>query len=857
MNSEKGKSNSVVSEGGSTLDVYVTRLSLTQKLVACISVPIVMVVVLAWFSHINANKLLETTAWVSHTYEAIGRGHVLEKLIVDMETGERGFLIVGKKSFLEPFDSAIDRWGEESEELKYLVADNPEQVRRVSRVIFLQKKWIERAATPEILLRQKVRIGAISESSFSMADVVNLIDAGEGKRIIDEIRAELNGFIEVEEALVEQRIESAVDSADSLFFQSMAGVLLAIMLSTFLAIFFLRSILSSLGNILSAISRVGAGDFSRPVEVSSKDEVGELAKSFNSMALALQESIDTAGRNSIYLEEKNSDLVRVSQYKAEFLATMSHEIRTPMNGVLGMLGLLLKTDLSESQRRKAAMAHSSAKHLLVTINDILDFSKVDSGKMELDIVDFDLRLLLGDVAESFAFWAQEKGLEVIVNTIGIEHSMVKGDPGRIRQIINNLAGNSIKFTPSGEISIRADLSKIDNGGLLLCCEIRDTGIGIPADQQLKLFEPFSQLDASTTRKFGGTGLGLSIVKKLCELMEGGVRVSSVPGEGSRFIFSVKLMQSEESRYVIPQVNMKALSLLVVDHNSTSRKMLCEQLRHWGAKVRGLEEGGAVIDALEQWDEERPPLFDAIFIDAHLADMDGEKLAKKIRSNAHFDVIKLVMMTSMAHRGDATFYAERGFNAYFAKPATTSDLFDALAVLVEDAEALSDVKPLVTHHYLESLRNNSRPEGEPVPMAYQAPEDAAIAWPENVRLLLVEDNRINQEVVKGILEDVDLVADVVGDGELALTALRDVNEGAPYTLVLMDCQMPVLDGYEATRMIRRGEAGEQYKQVPVIALTANSMQGDREKCLDAGMSDYLSKPIDPDDLENMLKKWLIQ
>ena len=545
---------------------------------------------------------------------------------------------------------------------------------------------------------------------------------------------------------------------------------------------------------------------------------------------------DISAQKSL-MEDREQALAQANEsteLKASFLASMSHEIRTPMNGVLGMLNLLQRAKLTEQQQRYVSLAHSSAGSLLTLINDILDFSKVEAGKLELENIDFDLRSQLGEFAETMALRAQEKDLEVILDLTRIEQSMVMGDPSRLRQILTNLVSNAIKFTSQGEIVIRAGLKNAGEMGLILYCSVSDTGIGISKAKQPQLFDAFTQVDASTTREYGGSGLGLAIVKQLCELMHGSIGVSSREGHGSCFEFSVTLQPSEQSVRVMPSVSIKDTHILIVDDNATNRLVLHDQLQHWGARVSEAADGASALALLNQQLQDPFPI---AILDMQMPGMNGAALGRAIRADQRFDNMRLIMMTSMAERGDARYFAELGFAAYFSKPTTTSDLFNALAVVLEGGEALTSAKPLVTHHHLHTLHN---------------PEQALRP---DARLLLVEDNSINQEVALGILRELGYSADVSNNGQEACDALRRAPADAPYELILMDCQMPIMDGYQATETIRNNQHDSRHRKIPIIAMTANAMKGDREHCLAAGMSDYLSKPVDPEQLLNKLNQWL--
>jgi PAS domain S-box-containing protein len=517
-----------------------------------------------------------------------------------------------------------------------------------------------------------------------------------------------------------------------------------------------------------------------------------------------------------------------SAAKSEFLANMSHELRTPMNGVIGMTGLLLETPLTDEQRRYSEIVRASGAALLGVINDILDFSKIEAGKLDLETLDFDLTTLLDDFAATLAVSAHQKGLEFLCATDPAVPAWLRGDPGRLRQILTNLAGNAIKFTAAGEVVVWVSVVESQANDVVLRFSVHDTGIGIPADKIGLLFSKFSQVDASTTRRFGGTGLGLAISKQLAELMGGAIGVTSEAGRGSEFWFTARLETPGERRTAArgrPR-ELAGVRVLIVDDNATSREILSTRLDWWGMRPSVAENGPAALDALERACDEQDP-FQIAIVDMQMPEMDGEMLGRTIKATARLSGTRLLMLTSLGTRNAEARLRAVGFTAQATKPVRTEELKVMLMLAMAEPDEAGLPQPIVT---LDPTRETKRR------FAGRA-----------ARILLAEDNVTNQQVALGILGRLGLHADAVANGEEALRAVATI----PYDLVFMDVQMPHMDGLEATAQIRktRGSA------LPIIAMTAHAMQGDRDRCFEAGMNDYITKPISPQALIEALEKWL--
>ncbi|CAI4030667.1 putative Histidine kinase [Nitrospira tepida] len=730
------------------------------------------------------------------------------------------------------------------------------------------------AGPPSLLSRSETRsfpAATLSQLGYRLPESSRARDRGSFLADHDELLigfAKSTGFRTFEglgwTILVAQDREDAFGQVKTLRRVFLGLLVITTLLVLAVAYLLSRHISIPIQSLTHLADRIAAGDLSQTIGVMGTDEVGTLARSFNRMTEDLRRSRDELVRANEAMESARDRALEVSRLKSQFVANMSHEIRTPMNGVLGMTELLLTTALTDRQRHFVDTIHRSATALLHTINDILDFSKIEAGKLELETVSFDVGETVEDVVELVAERAQRKGLELLCSIPRTVPSTLEGDPGRLRQILINLLGNAIKFTERGEVGLSVSVLEDHSSTVKLRVEITDTGIGISPEAQRQIFEPFCQADNSSTRKYGGTGLGLSIAKQLVELMQGEIGVESTEGRGTTFWFTSRFAKPEtrEPASAFDQSELPDLTgrrILVVDDNRSNREILQDRIAEWNLSPSGASTGEEAFAVLKEAAQSGRP-FHVALLDHPMPESDGVELARRIKADPELAGTGLILLASVTGLGDHQPVMETGVEAVLVKPVRRSLLIRALLNLLRRPGADGP--------------DSRRTAGAPVSEAGTSPPSETFP----LKVLVAEDNSVNQEVARLMLEDLGCSVEIVQNGVEALEAATR----SRHDLIFMDCQMPDMDGFAATRAIRLREDSQRSMvnrqssekagptgpsspmthdrspmtppRVPIIALTAHAIQGDRERCLAAGMDDYLAKPFTRRQLAEVMRRW---
>jgi signal transduction histidine kinase/DNA-binding response OmpR family regulator len=775
---------------------------------------LIFILLIASVSYQSTVKLTETAAWRSHTYQVLKALKEVISSIQDAETGQRGFLITGEERYLEPFYSAEKSIDQNVQNLINLTQDNPLQQERLSLLQPLIRgpdgKFAELKETIEVRKTQ------------GFAPVLKIVLSDQGKLLMDKIRRRIAIMTFEEDRLLKLRSREAAETADEALLIIGLGASLSFILLITIGLWITASIAAPLKNLSTVAKRIGIDadmdesnmdEFQLESDITEiqgrRDEIGVLAKAFTEMTESL--SLRTLELKDALLQAEHAN-----EIKSEFLANMSHEIRTPMNGILGMLKLLEHTELSGRQSDYTLKAQSATISLLTIINDILDFSKIEAGKMTIEHESFIFDDIMRDLSSILSSNLDRKNIEVLYNIDPQTPLSLIGDSLRLRQVLLNLAGNAIKFTKQGQVVLATRLINQDKSAFEIEFSVTDTGLGIPADKLDSIFSGFSQGESSTSRQFGGSGLGLAICTQLIELMGGTLQVESELGKGSRFFFTLKMPQGK--LIVKPSVSQK-MRVLIVDDGAMVRQVLQSMVQSNGWECDCVGSGMEAIELLQRSDA---PVYQMVLMDWRMPEMDGIETTRRIRQlSARQSSMPIVIMVTAHGREEVEKDSQQDsglLDGFLVKPITASMLFDSVKDAMSNGQEEKSTR----------IKETQRLQG--------------------LHLLVVEDNLLNQEVAKELLMAHGAEV-VIASGGIE-GKMRALDARVSFDAILMDMQMPDIDGLEATRQIRQHN---HMLSVPIIAMTANALQSDKDACLAAGMIDHISKPVE---LEGMIATILL-
>jgi signal transduction histidine kinase/CheY-like chemotaxis protein len=778
-------------------------MSLRQRSLALLILPLALVLGLALVIAVFGATIESAEAVARNTNAGLAASNDLLVNLLDAETSARGFVLTGNPAFTAPYNDAQARF--ESDLAAMRANADSETIAR--RHVPVMESLARREAA---ILNRYVQLAR--SGNFALARTLVADEAG--KHVMDTFRREKAGFdadqrdyqVQTRERLRRAWVIARVLLVVTIFFGVMITLATAYATS--------RYVVRRLERVTQHALDHGQGVEVLPNDrVSGRDEIAALDATLDAMQRRIAEREDGL-RLAIARAEA------ASHAKSDFVATMSHEIRTPMNGVIGTTELLLETPLTPQQRELGETIRSSGELLLAVINEILDFSKIEAGRLELEHTDVELIALVESIASMVAPQARAKHLDLLTYVEPTVPAVVIGDALRLGQILTNLLGNAVKFTPTGSVTVLVTCEQDDGDRVVIKFAVRDTGIGIDPNVRLQLFEPFRQADMSTTRRFGGTGLGLAISKQLVQLMKGQIGVESEPGFGSTFFFTVPFLRSRSVATRAPLTDLRGSRILVVEDDVNAQEIFHRTLESWGVHSDAAADGDEALVRLQVAAERGEP-YDAVLVDYGLGESDGISVARLIREQTALKNVPLLMVTAHDDSARARIARAAGFAAYLVKPIAQSTLYDALSDAVHtrsrDAEAL--------------------------------PSAAATAT-RSERVLVVEDNQVNQRLAMRQLLRLGFTAESVANGREAVDAQAREN----FDLIFMDVQMPVMDGYEASSEIRKHEIRTR-RHVPIVAMTANALNEDRDACLAAGMDDYVSKPVSLANLRVVIDRWL--